>query len=78
MGDPKPLEEENPIQPRAFRQIGHLTSLLYLLVRHGALYVLLVSEDKQGCACQSLKEAVTLHSMSPNSMNVRTSSRSKL
>ena len=32
---------------RAFRQVGHLTSLLYLLVRHGALYVLLVGEDKQ-------------------------------
>ena len=64
---------------RAVRQVGHLTSLLYLLVRHRALYVLLVGEDKQGCACQSLKETVTLHGMSPNSMmNVRTSSRSKL
>jgi hypothetical protein len=63
---------------RAFRQVGHLTSLLYLLVRHRALYVLLVGEYKQGCACQSLKETVTLHGMSPNSINVRTSSRSKL
>jgi hypothetical protein len=63
---------------RTFRQVGHLTNLLYLLVRHRALYVLLVGEDKQGCASQSLKETVTFHGMSPNSMNVRTSSRSKL
>jgi hypothetical protein len=63
---------------RTFRQVGHLTSLLYLLVRHRAMYVLLVGEDKQGCACQSLKETVTLHGMSSNTMNVHTSSRSKL
>jgi hypothetical protein len=63
---------------RAFHQVGHLTSLLYLLVSHRAVYVLLIGENKQGCASQSLKETVTLHRMSPNSMNVRTSSRSKL
>jgi hypothetical protein len=31
---------------RAVRQVRHLTSLLYLLVSHRALYILLVAENK--------------------------------
>lgn len=37
---------ETALAKRAVHQVGHLTSLLDLLVRHRALYVLLVGEDK--------------------------------
>lgn len=48
---------------RALRRAGRTTGLLYLLVRHGALYVLLVGENKQGRARQSLKETRQSHSL---------------
>jgi hypothetical protein len=43
------LGRESVSAERTFPQVKHLTSLFYLLVRHRALYVLLVGEDKQGC-----------------------------
>jgi hypothetical protein len=62
------VKEGKPASDKgALRRVGRTTGLLYLLVHHGALYVLLVGENKQGRARQSLKE--TRQSHSPHRMS---------